>query len=489
MMSMIVRWRSSLRFRGRYLSTSSSSSSSDSEKRRRRQHREAPVPEDPLSRMLGIASVGVNIALNVAQQAAKQALDNSNNKDNTSLLFSTQNTELLASELCRLRGAALKVGQILSLQDEHSIPEPLQKVLKQVRTHANVMPKDQLEKCLKRNLGADWKDKFKYFETEPMAAASIGQVHRALISTNEGDEEDVCVKVQYPGVARSIVADMRSLERLLVFSGMIPKGLFLDRVLKTARQELSAECDYIEEAKHQRSFRDLILQDSNNFRGVCVPKIVDELSTKEVLTMEWVRGVPIDETVSLSQDVRNSIASRLLRLTVNELFVWHRVQSDPNWSNFLYDEENDELNLLDFGASRTYPDAFMRDYLGLVWACANADRDAILSWSRKLGFLCGRESRAMTEAHISMALVMGEPFLKNEPYDFERSNYQTRLAEHASTFTRERLMPPPTEVYTLHRKLFGTINACVKIGARIPCRHELENVFVSSYDGGCSSGS
>lgn len=86
----------------------------------------------------------------------------------------------------------------------------------------------------------------------------------------------------------------------------------------------------------------------------------------------------------------------------------------------------------------------------------------------------------MTEAHVSMALVMGEPFLKNEPYDFEKSNYQNRLAEHASTFTRERLMPPPTEVYTLHRKLFGTINACVKIGAKIPCRHELESVVLAA---------
>ena len=314
------------------------------------------------------------------------------------------------------------------------------------------MPRQQLETCLERNLGSNWKEKFKYFEAEPMAAASIGQVHRAVVTQENGEDMDVCVKVQYPGVARSIVSDMKSLERLLVFSGMIPKGLFLDRVLKTARRELVAECDYLAEANHQRTFRDLI--DSDKFRGVRVPAVMDELSTKEILTMEFVEGVPIDEAASLSQDVRNSIASRLLRLTVHELFVWHHVQSDPNWSNFLYDESSDELSLLDFGASRTYPDSFMQDYLGLVWACANEDREGILSTSRKLGFLCGRESRAMTEAHVSMALVMGEPFLKNEPYDFEKSNYQNRLAEHASTFTRERLMPPPTEVYTLHRKLF-----------------------------------
>ena len=450
----------------------------DDKKPGRHKHREATVPEDPLSRILGIASLGANIALNVASNAAQQAMSNSSNNSKNDLLFSPENTELLASELCRLRGAALKVGQILSLQDENSIPEPLQRVLKQVRTHANVMPREQLETCLERNLGSNWKEKFKYFEAEPMAAASIGQVHRAVVTQEDGEDMDVCVKVQYPGVARSIVSDMKSLERLLVFSGMIPKGLFLDRVLKTARRELVAECDYLAEANHQRTFRDLI--DSDKFRGVRVPAVIDELSTKEILTMQFVQGVPIDETASLSQDVRNSIASRLLRLTVNELFVWHHVQSDPNWSNFLYDENNDELSLLDFGASRTYPDSFMQDYLGLVWACANADREGILSTSRKLGFLCGRESRAMTEAHVSMALVMGEPFLKNEPYDFEKSNYQSRLAEHASTFTRERLMPPPTEVYTLHRKLFGTINACVKIGAKIPCRHELESVVLAA---------
>lgn len=472
----------------RFVSSRSDEKMRDEEKTKTRERTRrptanaSPVPEDPLSRLFGIATLGANIAMNIANDAAKSAVSPSTSSKSSSWFLSETNTTLLANELCRLRGAALKVGQILSLQDEETIPEPLAEVLKKVRTHANVMPESQLRNCLERNLGDEWRDRFDAFENEPVAAASIGQVHRGV--TRDGRE--VCVKVQYPGVARSIVADMNALEKLLVFGGIVPRGLFLDRIIRTAKEELAAECDYEAEASFQRRFRDLIHRTHRErFPDVVVPDVVDELSTSEVITMDWMNGVPIDETCELSQDVRNSIASRLLRLTVHELFEWHVVQSDPNWSNFLYDEATDKVVLLDFGASRSYPTEFMDEYFNLVWACANADEDEILRWSKRLGFLCGRESDQMVQAHLSMALVMGEPFRSDTPYDFKASNYQARLSEHAGTFTRERLMPPPTEVYTLHRKLFGTINACVKIGASIPCRGELEGAW-SRRGGGMS---
>ncbi len=131
-----------------------------------------------------------------------------------------------------------------------------------------------------------------------------------------------------------------------------------------------------------------------------------------------------------------------------------------------------------------YSPKFVDKYLKLVWACAEKDRKSILKVSRDLGFLCGRESPAMVSAHVEAAYIMGEPFAKQENsesdnstnvFDFGAFDHGKRMAEQASIFANQRLVPPPTEVYTLHRKLFGAISTCVKLKSRFDCRSFLQH--------------
>ena len=160
-----------------------------------------------------------------------------------------QNAERLSKTLCKMRGAALKIGQALSMQENSTIPEPIKKAFEKARKSANIMPVSQLEQVLKQNLGSDWETKhFISFNKKPFAAASIGQVHKAQLK----DGTWVAMKIQYPGVAESVDSDLNNLKMLIDYTGAFPKNLFLDDFIDVTRIELKEECDYIQEAEKQR---------------------------------------------------------------------------------------------------------------------------------------------------------------------------------------------------------------------------------------------
>ncbi|CAH1434219.1 unnamed protein product [Lactuca virosa] len=308
-----------------------------------------------------------------------------------------------------------------------------------VRQGADIMPRSQLNQVLESELGPNWSSKLKSFDYEPLAAASIGQVHKAV--TKDGLQ--LAMKIQYPGVSDSIESDIDNVKLLLDYTNLIPENLYLDRAMKVAKEELSRECDYELESSNQKTFRRLL----SNVQGFYVPLVVDELSSKKVLATELVHGIPIDKVAVLDQETRNNVGKKLLELTLMELFVFRFMQTDPNWSNFLYDEATQSINLIDFGAARNYPKRFVDDYLRMVVACANCDREGVIEMSQRLGFLTGQESEIMLEAHVQAAFVVGLPFAENHPggYDFRANNITQSLSNIGGTMLRHRLTPPPDE--------------------------------------------
>ncbi|KAM5558515.1 protein ABC transporter 1, mitochondrial [Rosa sericea] len=440
----------------------------------RRKPRERRVPSTPFSRALGFAGLGAGLAWGTLQESTKRLIygtpqSSPGNQSAVSPFLSPQNAERLALALCRMRGAALKLGQMLSIQDESLVPAPILAALDIVRQGADVMPRAQLNQVLDAELGPGWSSKLTSFDYEPLASASIGQVHRAVTK----DGMDVAIKIQYPGVADSIGSDIENVKLLLDYTNLIPKGLYLERAMKVAKEELSRECNYELEAESQKRFRDLL----SDAQGFYVPLVVDDLSSKRVLTTELVSGIPIDKVALLNQETRNYVGRKLLELTLEELFVFRFMQTDPNWSNFLYDEATNIINLIDFGAARDYPKTFVDDYLRMVVACANGDRDTVIEMSKRLGFLAGMESEVMLEAHVQAGFVVGLPFAKPGGYDFRASNITQSISNLGATMLQHRLTPPPDEAYSLHRKLAGAFLACIKLGAVVPCRELLLAVY------------
>jgi aarF domain-containing kinase len=295
-------------------------------------------------------------------------------------------------------------------------------------------------------------------------------VHSAVLKSNGAK---VAVKVQYPGVADSIDSDLNNLAILLTASRLLPKGLFLDKTIANARTELAWECDYVREADCGRRFEELLSDETDVF---LVPKVYPEASGKQVLTMEFMDGIGVTRVKSFSQEQKDWIGTQILRLCLREITEFKFMQTDPNWTNFLYNAETNKLELLDFGASREYPEQFITKYTQLLAAASRSDRETVRDLSIDLGYLTGYESKVMLDAHIASVLTLAEPFLESSPevYDFRDQTITERVKELIPVMIRERLAPPPEETYSLHRKLSGAFLLCARLGSRVRCRELFE---------------
>ncbi len=224
------------------------------------------------------------------------------------------------------------------------------------------------------------------------------------------------------------------------------------------------------EAKAQLRYKGLV--EASGDRHLNVPDVHLPLCGKRVLCTHFVKGIPLDEAAALSQDHRDFLGKLILDVTLKELFEWRFMQTDPNWSNFLYDPEERVLHLIDFGAAKEYPKAFVDEYMKMVHACAHRDREGVLASSKTLGFLTGDESRVMMDAHCEAGFTVGLPFAAEGMYDFAASKGQLtgRVSQLGGRMVKHRLTPPPEEAYSLHRKLSGAFLACFKLKAKVPCR-------------------
>eukprot|EP00760_Papus_ankaliazontas_P027185 PhM_4_TR319/c0_g1_i1/m.64396/K08869/ADCK, ABC1; aarF domain-containing kinase len=389
--------------------------------------------------------------------------------------------DALVDAMCHMRGAALKLAQMLSLQDEELVPPIILNAFAKVRDSSTYMPKAQLQATLSREFGFDsnWQAKFgvDVFRDVPFAAASIGQVHYL---TQRG--KPLAMKVQFPGVRTSIASDVQNLRRLGAMQ-LLPSGLFVGRILDNMQKELTLECDYVNEALMHETYRRNILNDSvmSDYLSpihLNVPRVIQELSTKNVLTAEFCDGQAVDKlAATLPQHTRDAIGRALIFLVMRELFSWRFMQTDPNYSNFLFDKNTDTLHLVDFGAARRYDADFVRTYHNIVKAGVEGDADTIIRESIHLKLLTGEENQAMLEAHCSSVMVIAKPFRTYGTFDFGRDSITAMLVPHVKVMIKNRICPPPMEVYSLHRRLSGAFLMCSRLGARVNVGHMWQNHF------------
>ena len=186
-----------------------------------------------------------------------------------------------------MRGAALKLGQILSAQEESFLPPVIRDAMEKARSEADIMPIKQVIRNFERAYGQDWQKNFREINLFPFAAASIGQVHEAILH----DNMKVALKMQYTGISNSIDSDLDNFKLLVDVLGVFPRGLYLNELIKVTRGELHWECDYAREASFQSLYREKLLVCPEKFYA---PKVIDHLSNKEILCTEFVNGVEID---------------------------------------------------------------------------------------------------------------------------------------------------------------------------------------------------
>jgi predicted unusual protein kinase regulating ubiquinone biosynthesis (AarF/ABC1/UbiB family) len=255
---------------------------------------------------------------------------------------------------------------------------------------------------------------------------------------------------------------------LMRLAKLMPVDIDIAGIVDETKRQLHQEADYIVEAEYLRAYRELV-QDETRF---VVPRVHDDLTTKRILAMDYVEGVPL-ETLGddgVSQHTRDSVGSLLEHLLFRELFEFRTMQSDPNFANYLYQPEDDRIVLLDFGSTVTFEKEFTQRYAHIARAMIDGDDIATRHLAEQMGYLDVDGSDAYAARLLDMIKLISEPVISGGVYDFGGSNLFARGRDAGLSMFFEDMSEyriPPPETMFLHRKLVGSFMLCSRIGARV----------------------
>src|SRR5215471_17468285 len=423
----------------------------------------APIPQTRLGRFARIGLAAGELAAGTAVEGLRR-LVRGDALDVGSALLSVTNARRLAARLAHLRGAAMKIGQLASLQSEDILPPEFARALAVLRAQATPMPPQQLRGVLGREYGKGWERRFSTFGNEPIAAASIGQVHRATTT----DGRDVALKVQYPGVARSIASDVDNVAALLRLFNLLPLELDVAGIAAEAKRQLAQEADYLSEARFLERYARLVADEP----ALLVARVHWDLTTRRVMAMDFVEGEPLHLLQDAPQARRDAVGRLLERLVFRELFEFRVMQTDPNFANYLFQPSTGRIVLLDFGATQRFAAPFVANYARITRSVIDGDREAVAHEAIRIGYAAADSSSERLQAVVDVIFLVCEPLRHHGRYDFGASDLPSRVRALGFdlAFRRGLLKPPPPETIFLHRKLVGSFLLLARIGARVDAR-------------------
>jgi predicted unusual protein kinase regulating ubiquinone biosynthesis (AarF/ABC1/UbiB family) len=388
-------------------------------------------------------------------------------KDEVTQELMEKTAEQLFAVLGELKGGAMKVGQALSIM-EAGIPEefgePFRDALTKLQAEAPPLPADKVHAVLDQQLGTKWRERFQEFDDTPAAAASIGQVHRAVWS----DGRDVAVKVQYPGADHALRADLKTLGRM---SGLIQKlspGTDVKAMVDELIDRTDAELDYLGEAEHQRAFAKAFDGDPN----FLVPKVV--ASAPKVVVSEWVNGIPLSRLITEgSQEERNAAAARMAEFEISSPYRVGLLHGDPHPGNFFIADDG-RFGILDFGAVGVYPDGLPPETGPIFKLARDRSYDELRDLLVATDFIRPSHAAKVTPDDLEAYLKPFVDPLYTDEFHFTRQWLQ-RAAGNATdlrgdVYKTSRNLNVPKNFVMVFRVLLGCVGIAAQLEAYAPYR-------------------
>ncbi len=435
----------------------------------------------PFERNFALAKLGVGAGAKIAAHTIGNIFRGNVSRSDADKKFFAGQAQVLADELGQLKGSVMKAGQMLALFGDYFLPPEAVEVLRSLQDDTPPVAWDYVRPQLRAALSAE---KLAELEVEqrPIAAASLGQAHRAR---RKSDGLQLVVKIQYPGVADAIESDIKTLSRLIIASRLTPKNLDLTPIFAEVREMLIQECDYEKEASFTEAFREHFADDER----YAVPRVLREYSAARVLTTTFEPGVSVQHASvrALPQDQRNALGRAFAELFLEEFFAWRLVQTDPHFGNYrvrLREGLSPQLVLLDFGATRRFEPGFVRDYSMIVRGALAGDASMLRAGALAIGMIGTDFPQAAFNSFAEMCSSIVEPFnpsmapaerinAKGE-YCFSGSDLPMRVSQlGAKSALSLSFKVPPREIVFLHRRLGGVFMALVSLAAELDLRDAL----------------
>ncbi len=423
----------------------------------------------------------------LGQTAAGMILAPKERKKKQQEMLSKQ-AKYLVSEIGKLKGTVVKVGQMMAIYGEYFLPKDITVALHTLEDSTTALEWPSIKKILDNELTQDQLAQLDINQT-PLAAASLGQVHRA---TRLSDGKQLCIKIQYPGVDKSIDSDMNAIINLFSLTGLVTSKKAFEIWLKEVKIMLHQEVDYKFEA-HKTKFIGKMLKDDNRY---IVPEVFSEYSTNKILTTSYEPGFMVNapEIKELPLQRRNFIAQSALDIFLMEVFDWGEMQTDPNFGNYrIRLDDNgvlDKLILLDFGAMKRFDSKFLDQFCNMIQAAYKEDKNEFLRGAINLKFMKNDFPQEVLNDFADIAMEIIEPLsahpeknigavLNNSgQYCWKESNLPNRVAKRASQASMSKYFAlPPKEFIFINRKLMGVYTFILVLNAQFNGGEYLKKYF------------
>jgi predicted unusual protein kinase regulating ubiquinone biosynthesis (AarF/ABC1/UbiB family) len=318
-----------------------------------------------LTRNTELVRLGAKVGATYASASARKVFSSAERRVEIDHQTELKTAAQVSERLGNMKGALMKLGQMASYLDD-GLPAPMRAALSQLQASAPPMSSDLAAQVIERELGGDPHKIFIEWDPIPIASASIGQVHRAVVlDPKTGKERAVAVKVQYPGVDKAIDADLKNADLLGAllqqgFSGLDPSDM-----VQEVKERIREELDYSREAHNQTIF-------ANYYSGhpyINVPEVLPTFSTSRVLTSELVNGMSFAQLMETDQEQKNLAGECLFRFVFRSLYGMHKFNGDPHPGNYIFHEDG-RITFLDFGLVKHFTDTEMNTFISMVKSAA-----------------------------------------------------------------------------------------------------------------------